>query len=74
MNNSLEIKVSINLQQLKLLQEGATIMSDNFNRTHPKHGYVQSDKHFSIDQFLDYAIREMYDQVLHENRSLYDYS
>lgn len=64
--NNLEIKVSVTLNQLKLLQDGAAIASENFNRTHPKHGYVQHDKHISIEQFLDWAIRDKYDAVYKE--------
>lgn len=73
-NSNFEVKVSLTLTQFKMLQEGAEMLTENFNKMHPKHGYVQSDKHFSMDQFLDYAIRDKYEEVCKENRLLQDFS
>lgn len=69
-NNTLEVKVTLTLNQLKMVQVGADLMTVNFNRTHPKHGYVQHDKIFGIDDFIDWAIREKYESVVKENKLL----
>lgn len=60
--NDLSITIQISYTTLKLLQDGAYIMTENFNKTHPHHGYVQHDKIFTWDKFLDIAIQEQYNK------------
>lgn len=68
--NDLTITINIDYITLKLLQEGAAVMTSNFNRTHPKHGYVQSDKVFTWDMFLKDAIRNQYESELDLQKKL----
>lgn len=60
--NDLSITIQISYTTLKLLQDGAYIMTENFNKTHPHHGYVQNDKIFTWNKFLDIAIQEQYNK------------
>lgn len=61
--NDLSITIQISYTTLKLLQDGAYIMTENFNKNIPCNGYVQHDKIFTCDKFLEIAIQEQYNKV-----------
>lgn len=70
MDNNLNITIRISFSTLKLLQDGAYIMSSNFNRTHPKHGFVQSDRNYSWERFMEMAISEKYQREVELQNTL----
>lgn len=66
MNNQFTINVTISLTQFKMLQEGAAMATDLFNKSHPKHGYIVHDKIIDLDSFLNMAITNEYQNTLAE--------
>lgn len=72
MDNNLNITIKISFNTLKLLQDGAYVMSNNFNRQRAKDSYkpVIMDRNYGWEKFMEMAIAEKYERELELKKQL----